>query len=75
MPEAPAKSYSMTLKQRVAGTKMNADIPVGCALIFLDFSGSAQFCGTGSIEPFLRTSNNKEKSEVRLRRKLPKSLN
>lgn len=41
MPEVPAKSYSMTLKKRVTETKINADIPVVSALIFLDFSGSA----------------------------------
>lgn len=45
LPEVPAKSYSMTLKKRVTETKINADIPVVSALIFLDFSGSAQFVG------------------------------
>lgn len=74
LPEVPTKFYAVTLKQRVKGTKMHADICMVSVLIVLDFSAPASLW-TGSVVPFLRMSNIKEKSEVRLKRKFPKSLN
>lgn len=47
LPESPTKLCLMTLKQRVTGTKINADIPVGFVLVVLDFFGSAQFVEWG----------------------------
>lgn len=47
LPEAPTKFYSMTRKQSVVGTKINADFPVVSVLIILEFSGSALFVGWG----------------------------
>jgi len=52
LPEAPTKLYSMTLKQRVTGTKINEDIPMVSVLIVLDFSGSAQLVGQGQYSLF-----------------------
>lgn len=47
LPEAPTMFYSMTQKQSMVGTKINADIPVVSVLIILEFSGSTLSVGWG----------------------------